>query len=114
MCERVAVDCLVFSSGNAEVRLTVAVQVKGAQGNPAVDGLLMDGRSYASAPPSYFTGKPGIESHDLHRLHPATAWEMGTSILLGCRHGVSLRYLTAFVTPQDQCGVRLEPYLPGR
>lgn len=79
----------------------------------------------------------------LSRLHYATAWEMGTSILLGCRHGVLLKILNCVynaarsmrlpmrgfagggmvstesaVTRKDSRlsseRRQLEPYLPGR
>jgi len=56
----IAVDGFVLASVNGEVRLTVAVQVEGAQGDAALDGLLEDPGGDSRAVPGYFAGETGV------------------------------------------------------
>ncbi len=60
MLDGVTVDGFVLAAVNGEVGLTVAVQVKRAQGDAALDGLLEDPGGDTCAVPGYFPGKPGV------------------------------------------------------
>jgi len=55
----VAVNGFVRASVDAEVGLTVAIQIELVQGDAAFDRLLEDRRGYASSVPRYFSGESG-------------------------------------------------------
>src|SRR5882672_6239269 len=60
MLDGVAVDGFVLAAVNGEVGLTVAVQVEGAQGDAALDGLLEDPGGDTCAVPGYFPWEAGV------------------------------------------------------
>src|SRR6266700_4100262 len=58
VCEWVAVNGLIFSAVNTQIRLTVASQIELAQNDAAVDRFLEDSRNHASPAPGHFSGNP--------------------------------------------------------
>ena len=66
MYEWVAVDGLIFSAVNSEIRLTVAIQIKLAQSDATMERFLEDSRSHASPVPRHFAGKSSIHRYYLH------------------------------------------------
>src|SRR3954453_15752592 len=66
VCEWVAVNGLIFSAVNTEIRLTVAIQIELSQSDAAVDRFLEDSSNHASPAPGHFAGKPNIHRDYLH------------------------------------------------
>ena len=68
MHDRVTVDRLMFTAVDAEVRLTVSVQIEFPQSDAAFDWLLVDRRSYCSPVPRHFSGKSSVDRNQFHVL----------------------------------------------
>src|SRR5216684_6765274 len=64
--DRVAVNGLIFSAMDAEIRLTVAVQIKASQGDSALDRLLEDPSRYRSPVPHHRSWQSSIHGHYFH------------------------------------------------
>ena len=61
VCDRVAVNGFVLAAVDAEVRLTVTVQIELAQRDAAFDRLLVDGRGHVSPVPRHLPGQSGVD-----------------------------------------------------
>jgi hypothetical protein len=58
--QRIAVNRFVDSAVDAEIGLTVAVQIQLAQCDAVLDRFLIDGRRYISSVPAQLAWKPDI------------------------------------------------------
>jgi hypothetical protein len=86
----IAVDGLIFSAVNPEICLTVAIQIKLAQRDTTVDGLLEDSRSHASPVPRHVAGKPSVHRQQVH-LRSSPSVTSLSSRLIGQYNGLPRR-----------------------